>query len=84
MTADSQESESSILLSSTTPAEEYSSIAVDKGSNLEEDTNVSPTSFAQDVVDTFHLAIPIFISRVSYVGVSILLDSRVFICLLFD
>jgi hypothetical protein len=83
MTADSQESESSILLSSTTPAEEYSSIAVDKGSNLEEDTNVSPTSFAQDVVDTFHLAIPIFISRVSYVGVSILLDSRVFICLLF-
>lgn len=83
MTADSQESESSILLSSTTPAEEYSSIAVDKGSNLEEDTNVSPTSFAQDVVDTFHLAIPIFISRVSYVGVSILLDSRVLICLLF-
>lgn len=59
--------ENSSLLSAEA-GESYSSVAVDKGSNLYEEARVSTSTFAQDVTDTLHLAIPIFISRVSYVG----------------
>jgi hypothetical protein len=70
MNDDNVDQESSILLPATA-VEGYSSIAVDTESDIEDNNDESSTSFAQDVIDTFHLAIPIFISRVSYVGVRV-------------
>jgi hypothetical protein len=70
MNDDNVDQESSMLLPATA-VEGYSSIAADTESGIEENNDESSTSFAQDVVDTFHLAIPIFISRVSYVGVRV-------------
>lgn len=51
-------------------AERYQSVSVDKGSDLQKDVAKTNT-FREDIIDTFHLALPIFVSRVSYVGVSV-------------
>jgi len=64
-------SEDSPLLSATAVSsdEGFSSVAVEQGNITDDALDVS-TTFKQDILDTFHLAVPIFISRVSYVGVS--------------
>lgn len=50
-------------------AAKYRSVAVDTESGSKNEMAKTIT-FGQDIIDTFHLALPIFVSRVSYVGVS--------------
>jgi len=54
---------------SCTKSDDCSAVAIENNAkNCTAD--LSHGEFAKDVVDTIHLALPIFISRVSYVGVS--------------
>jgi hypothetical protein len=68
-----QQSENSPIIEPPTAlpsrSEGYGAIAVENAIDYEDDTSDVSSSFMQDVMDTFHLAFPIFISRVSYVGV---------------
>jgi hypothetical protein len=72
-------SEISTLLTPSSASGKGSSEGDGDGSiALENDVETEVPSqgeFAQDVIDTFHLALPIFISRVSYVGVSLSIGS---------
>ena len=61
---------SPLLSSQDTPGENASSADVEKGEDILEDVSDSKgsASIIEDIIDTFHLALPIFISRVSNVG----------------
>lgn len=58
------------LLSIPNDGNQYRSVVSVERSDFQQHVMDSSRSFMQDVIDTFHLAVPLFISRVSSVGVS--------------
>eukprot|EP00571_Detonula_confervacea_P015579 CAMPEP_0172308306 /NCGR_PEP_ID=MMETSP1058-20130122/8944_1 /TAXON_ID=83371 /ORGANISM="Detonula confervacea, Strain CCMP 353" /LENGTH=509 /DNA_ID=CAMNT_0013020691 /DNA_START=118 /DNA_END=1647 /DNA_ORIENTATION=- len=60
--------ENSPLLSSTKGGEKISNSDVEKGKAEDDANKATMPTILEDAIDTFHLAIPMFISRVSYVG----------------
>ena len=58
------------LLSIPSDGKQYRSVVSVETGDDQQIVKDSSGSFMQDIIDTFHLAVPIFISRVSSIGVS--------------